>query len=177
MTGKRTISVKWVDVNKGDAQRPEVRTRLTVAEIRHRTTLFEDDNTQTFSSTPSNEVLRLLVFFVMSPRNKDEKSHVLMFIDISRAHPYCKIRRQVWVELPTEDPRSKEEDVCDLLLRSIYGLRDAEMNFQMLTRQVITKLDFNCDLWTPCVFVHREKNMQAYVYGDNFVIKRVRREL
>ena len=28
-----------------------------------------------------------------------------------------------------------------------------------------------------CVFVHREKNKQAHVCGDNFVIKGVRREL
>ena len=39
------------------------------------------------------------------------------------------------------------------------------------------KLGFTCGLWTPCVFVHREKNVQAYVYRDNFVIKGVRREL
>ena len=51
------------------------------------------------------------------------------------------------------------------------------MNFEQLTRQVMDKLGFTCGLWTPCVFVHREKNMQAYVYDDNFVIKGVRREL
>ena len=175
MTGKRPIPVKWVDVNKGDAQRPEVRSRLAVAETRHRTTLSEEDNAQTFSATPPYEALRLLVSFVMSPRNKDKKSHLLMFIDITRAHTHCTMRRQVWVELPAEDPRSKEEGVCGLLLRSIYGSRDANVNFEMLTLQVIDKLDFNCGLWTPCVFVHREKNMQACVYGDNFVIKGARR--
>ena len=103
-TGKRSIPVKWVDVNKGDAQRPEVRSRLAVAETRHRTTLSEEDNAQTFSATPPYEALRLLVSFVMSPRDKDEKSHVLMFIDITRAHPHCTMRRQVWVQLPAEVP-------------------------------------------------------------------------
>ena len=177
MTGKRPIPVKCVDVNKGDAQRPEVRSRLAVLETKHRTTLSEEDNAQTFSATLPYEALRLLVSFVMSPRNKDEKSHALMFIDVTRAHPHCTMRRQTWVELPAEDPRSKEESVCGLLLRSIHGLRDAGMNSEMLTRQVMDKLDFNCGLWTPCVFVHREKNMQAYVHGINFVIKGVRREL
>ena len=51
------------------------------------------------------------------------------------------------------------------------------MNFEQVTRQVMDKLCFTCGLWTPCVFVHRENNMQAYVYDDNFVIKGVRREL
>ena len=136
----------------------------------HRTTLSEEDNSQTFSATPPYEALWLLVSFVMSPRDTDQKNHVLMFVDITRAHPHCTMRRQVWVELPAEDPRSEEEGVCGLLLRSTYGLRDAGMNFEMLTRQVMDKLDFNCGLWTPCVLGHREKNMQTYVYSDNFVI-------
>ena len=114
MTGKRPIPVKWVDVNKGDAQRPEVRSRLAVAETRHRTTPSEMDNAQTFSATPPYEALRMLASYVMSPRNKDEKSHVLMF---TRAHPHCTLRREVWV-LTAEHPRSKEEGVCGLLLRS-----------------------------------------------------------
>ena len=76
----------------------------------------------------------------------------------------------MWVQVPAEDPRSEEEGVCGLLLRSIYGLRDAGMNFEQLTSQVMDKLGFACGLWTPCVFVRREKN-------DNFVTQGVRREL
>ena len=63
-----------------------MRPRLAVAETKHRTTLSEEDTAQTFSATPPYEALRLFVSFVMSPRDKDEKSHVLMFVDITRAH-------------------------------------------------------------------------------------------
>ena len=94
-------------MHKGDAQRPEVRARLAVA-------LSEEDNAQTFLTTPPHEALWLLGSLVVSPRDEDEKSHVLMFFDITRAHPHCTMRRQVWVELPAEDPRSKEEGVCGL---------------------------------------------------------------
>ena len=97
----------------------------------------------------------------MSPRDTDEKSHVMMFIEIMRADPHCTMRRQVWVQQPAEDPHSEEEGVCGPLLRSIFGLKDAGMNFEQLTRQVMDKLGFACGLWTPCIFVHREKNMQA----------------
>ena len=161
-TGKRPIPVKWVDVNKGDAQRLDVRSRLAVVETKNRTTLSEEDNAQTFSASPPYEVL-LLVSFVMSPRDTDEKNHVLMFIDITRAHPHCTMRRRMWVQLQAEETRSEEEGVCGLLLRSIYGLRDAGVNFEQLTRQVMDKVGFTCALWTPCVFVHRERNMQACV--------------
>ena len=172
-TGKRPIPVKWADVNKGDALRPEVRSRLAVAETKHRTTLSEEDNAQTFSATPPCEALRLLVSFVI---DTDEKNHVLMFIDITRAHPHYTTRRQVWCSYRRKIRVAKRK-VCGLLLRSVYGLRDAGMNFEQLTRQVMEKLGFTCGLWTPSVFVPREKNMQAYVNCDNFVIKGVRREL
>ena len=92
-TGKRPILVKWVDVNKGDTQRPEVISRLTVVETKHRTTLTEADNAQTFSATTPDEALHLLVSFVMSPRNHKDMSHVLMFSDITRAYPQCSMRR------------------------------------------------------------------------------------
>ena len=110
-------------MNKGDRQRLDVGSRLTVAETKHRTTLTKTDNAQTFSATPPYEAFRLLVSFVMSPRNHEEMSHVLMFIDVTRAHPHCSVRRQVREQLPQEDPRSTEEGICGLLLRSVYGLR------------------------------------------------------
>ena len=65
----------------------------------------------------------------------------------------------------------------DWFFRFLHSLRDAGMNVEQLTRQVMDKLGFTCGLWTPCVFVHREKKMQAYVYGYDFIIKGVRRDL
>ena len=51
------------------------------------------------------------------------------------------------------------------------------MNFDHLTRDVVDKIGFIFGLPSPCVFSHREKNMRAYVYGDTFVVKGLRREL
>ena len=143
---------------------------------KHRTTLSKEGQcADIFGNTTVRSSAAACV--VTSRRDTDEKSHVLMFIDITRAHPHCTTRRQVWVQLLAEDPRGEEEGVCGLPLRSIYGLRGAGMNFEQLTRQVMDKLGFTCGLWTPCVFVNCENNMQAFVYGDNFVIEGVRREL
>ena len=79
-----------------------------------------------------------------------------MFIYITRAHLHWSMRRQVWVQLPREDPRSTEEGVCGLLLRSLHGWRDTGMIFKQLTRQVMDKIGFTCRLWTPYIFVQRE---------------------
>ena len=137
-TGKRSIPVKCVDMNKGDTQRPEVRSRLPVAENRHRTTLTRGGQRADV--------------FGDSPRNQEEKSYVLMLIDITRAHPHCSMRRQVWVELLQEDPRCAEECVCGLLLRSRNGLSDAGMQLRAACAP-----GHGQDWASPCVFVHREE--------------------
>ena len=36
---------------------------------------------------------------------------------------------------------------------------------------VMAKVGFEQGVWSPCLFVHRERQMLAYVYGDNFVLK------
>ena len=88
-TGAQPIPMVWVDVNKGDEMRSKVRSRLCVAETRGRTSLDLADPSQTFSATPPIEALRLLVSMTMSPRSTAEGHHVLMFVDIARAHPHC----------------------------------------------------------------------------------------
>ncbi len=54
-TGKAPIGSKWVDVNKGDATKPVIRSRFVVKEI---ATYKSDDF---FAATPPLEALRLLL--------------------------------------------------------------------------------------------------------------------
>ncbi len=85
-TGKQPIPMTWVDINKGDDMRPNVRCRLCVQETRRRSPM---DIVDTFSATPPYEALRLMVSMTMTPRNDQEANHVLLFVVITRAHPHC----------------------------------------------------------------------------------------
>eukprot|EP00971_Amphidinium_carterae_P243512 4835635-Amphidinium_carterae.1 len=78
------------------------------------------------------------------------------------------MRRDLWIVLPAEDPQAGEEGVCGKLERSLYGTRDAGQNFELLVTDVMSEIRFDNGVWSPCIFVHRERNMQAFVYGDNF---------
>eukprot|EP00971_Amphidinium_carterae_P250137 4965476-Amphidinium_carterae.1 len=71
----------------------------------------------------------------MTPTCPAERDHVLLFLDITRAHPHCHMKRRVWVTLPAEDPRSSEEGICGILRRCLYGTRDAGREFELLTRE------------------------------------------
>jgi len=107
----------------------------------------------------------------MTPLNKSEDVFVLIFLDITRAHPHATMNRDLWVALPEEDPRFGEIDLCALLLCNVCGTRDAGQNFTLFTFEVMDTLGFVAGVWSPCIFQNEEENIQAYVYGDNFVLR------
>ena len=53
-----------------------------------------------------------------------------MLIGIKRAHFYAAAQRKIFVELPPEDPRYGEMDLCGEWLQSLYGTRDASSNWE-----------------------------------------------
>eukprot|EP00971_Amphidinium_carterae_P214768 4261942-Amphidinium_carterae.2 len=63
------------------------------------------------TATPPYECLRMMISMLMTPKAEEEFAHRLLFIDITRAHPHCLMRRDLWVALPAEDPRSGEENL------------------------------------------------------------------
>ncbi|CAK0853831.1 unnamed protein product [Prorocentrum cordatum] len=171
-TGRDPVPMIWVDVDKVDDRKPNVRWRLCVAETRYCTSMDLGGPSQTFSATPPYEALRMLISFCCSPRNADEDQRVLMFLDITRAHPHCEMKRKLWVKLPAEDPRSADPSVCGLLVRCLYGCRDAGQNFELLVRETLEgKMGFSCGVWCPCIYRRGDGKLVAYVYGDNFVLK------
>ena len=65
--GKAPISVKWIDVNKGDDENPKYRSRLVAREIRR---TGEDP---IFAPTPPLESLRTVLSLAMTDLNGDDK--------------------------------------------------------------------------------------------------------
>jgi hypothetical protein len=127
-TGKKPITVKWIDTNKGDDENPNYRSRLVAREIRK---AGEDP---IFAPTPPLESLRTILSLaatdmegakkrIRDPLSPDRTQ--VSFIDISRAY-FCASTDPSdpsYVELPTED-----EDYgikCGMLLEHMYGTRKA----------------------------------------------------
>ena len=54
-----------------------------------------------------------------------------MYADVSRAYFYAKAVRPVYVKLPSEDVVPGDENKCAKLLMSMYGTRDAALNWAM----------------------------------------------
>ena len=98
ITGKRPIQTKWVDVNKGDEENPEYRSRLVAKEFNN------SKKNDIFAATPPLEAKKVLFSMAVMEgisfkRGARQDGMKLEFIDIRRAYFHAKAKRPVFVEL------------------------------------------------------------------------------
>ena len=96
---------------------------------------------------------------------------VIELDDVSRAFFEAIATRDVCVELPEED-LSEEEKQLDLvghLQMSLYGTRDAAMNWQEEIAKLLVGDGFIRGIYNPCLYWHPKRKVKALVHGDDFV--------
>ena len=163
--------MRWIDCNKGDELRPELRSRLVVQETRQTGTVSVSDIAAVTSSTPPLEVVRLFCSLMMSMEGAGGEPLVLQFLDVSRAYPHAEVLRDdFYVETVLE--MGLPEDTCLLARRGWYGMRDAGQAFEFAVRD-----HFLDGMFSTCVFAHRSKLLLYFVHGDDYVGLGVRGDL
>ena len=156
-TGRAPIGSKWVDVNKGDAVRPVIRSRFVVKEI---ATYKSDDF---FAATPPLEAFRLLLSLAASS-GKDTKIEVL---DARKAHLHVFADRTVFTQLP---PEVAVPGYCARLVRCLYGTRDAPKRWEAFLAEQLVALGFAKGRASPCCYYHAALDVRCIVHGDDFVL-------
>ena len=162
----KVITVRWIDINKGDSIAENYRSRLVAREIK------TDGRPDLFAATPPLEALKV-VLSMLTSGNKGEK---LMVNDVSRAYFCAPARRQVFVELPSED-KSDGEDMVGELSYSMYGTRDAAQNWGEECASTMQKLGFRRGKASPCTFYHPSRHLRTYIHGDDFVTAGMEKDL
>ena len=94
-----------------------------------------------------------------------------MVNDVSRAFFEAPAVRQVCVELPDEDLNSSEKiaDNVGHLQMSLYGTRDAAMNWQEEVAREMKKRGFKRGRYNPCLYWRESDDLLMTVHGDDFV--------
>ena len=157
-TGKGPIDVRWVDINKGDEAQPNYRSRLVAKE-------FKDDlRPELYAATPPSECLRMMISKMACQRGVR-----MMYADVSRAYFYAKAVRPVYVRLPAEDKEVGDEGKCGKLNMSMYGTRDAALNWSMEYTSTLLASGYVQGRASPCLFHHPEKQVSIMVHGDDFI--------
>ena len=158
ITGKPPVGVRWIDINKGDDTLPNYRSRLVAKEFR------VDVQPEYFAATPPVECMRLL----LSRAASDDTLKVL-YLDVSRADFYAKSIRPTFVKLPSEDPKSKDPNVCGRLIMTMYGTRDAALNWAEAYTATLTELGYTRGIANPCLYYNHKTKVSILVHGDYFV--------
>ncbi|CAE7854404.1 GIP [Symbiodinium necroappetens] len=170
-TGKQPIPLKWVDTQKGDAQNPNLRSRLVVKDIKARKSPEDQlDPAMLFSAMPPLEAVRLLAsMLVTKGRSKPKHGRLLRLgsWDISRAHFYGSPKRNIYVKLPPEEGASDDE--CGLLCKSMYGTQDAPSIWQTHYTQILTEAGWKRGRSNGAVFFHPLLDARVLVHGDDFL--------
>ena len=90
-----------------------------------------------------------------------------MINDVSRAYFYAKCTRDLYIELPPEDPEADPNFLGTLRL-CLYGIRDAALNWQETLSEHLVSAGFKRWVGHPSVFRHDDKKIWTLVHGDDY---------
>ena len=80
------------------------------------------------------------------------------------------MRGSLCVEIPAEDKEEADvrQDKVGHLQMSLYGTRDAAMNWQEEVAELMLKHGFTRGRYNPCLYFHREREPRTFLHGDDF---------
>ena len=154
----KVVQVRWIDINKGDDENPNYRSRLVGKEFNN------EPMEGLFAGTPPLEALRYLIPEAATVRtNEKVGSKVLMVNDVARAFFEAPATRIVCVEFPKEDKTEADvrHDKVGHLRTSLYGTRDAAMNWAEKLAKEMRKLGFQRGRYNPCLYYHEARNLRT----------------
>ena len=158
--GKNIIRLRWIDVNKMDADNPMIRSRIVAKEYN------DGVDPNMFASTPLIESLRSLFSKAATTGNEDK---VIMLNDVSRAFFNAKVTREVYIHLPAEDMEEGEKDLVGKLNLCLYGTRDAAMQWQECVATHLESRGFVRSRAYPSLYHHAERDIATLIHGDDYV--------
>ncbi len=164
--GIKIIKTRWIDINKGDLMSPIHRSRFVGKEFN------EGKDDTLFAATPPLEALRLLVSEAATWSRRGNKGRkAIMINDVARAFFEAKATRDICVELPEEDITEKEKsrDMVAILEKSLYGTRDAAINFQKEVRGFMKKIGGESGKYNVSTYYCKERDLKIMVHGDDVV--------
>jgi len=174
---KKVISTRWVDTNKGDREHPNLRSRLVARELRVNTL------GDFFAAMPPLDGIKALLTLAVTQTAPDasgqpvrrSRTQRLRLVDVKRAHFCAPAAREVYVELPSE--AGEPQDKVGRLLKSMYGCRDAGLNWEREVCNAMESFGYVQGKSSPCVYWHPQHDVRAIVHGDDFLCLGERRSL
>ena len=125
------VKVKWVRVNKGCKMNPKIRCRLVAQEVAYGERIDE-----LFAGTPSLSSVKIALHLAA----EGGCDYKLMVMDVKCAFLYGKMKRNIYIELPTQDERYGDKNLVGKLVKAMYGTRDAPQIWEDLVQETMASL-------------------------------------
>ena len=166
----QVISTKWLDINKGDTEKANIRSRLVGREL---ATVKRDD---LFAGTPPLESLKAVISKCAS-RQDGRHPFRLLSVDVKRAYFYAPATRLLFIQIPAEDRQPGDEGYVAQLNVSFYGTRDAAQNWTKTYTDFLVGIGFKVGKGCACNFCHPARDVTLTVHGDDFTAAGATKEL
>ena len=92
-----------------------------------------------------------------------------MYADVSRAYFYARAVRPVYVKLPDEDCGPDDVGKCGRLKMSMYGTRDAALNWSLEYGETLRAAGYAQGRANPCLYYNESLGVSVMVHGDDFI--------
>ena len=158
-TGRKPISCRWRDINKGDSERVEVRSRLAAREIKQK------GIDSYFAGTAPLALVRC-VLSRAATLSKTGKGRQLMVPDAKRAF----LHADALTETCVKPPHLREAERCWLLKKCMCGTLPAAAGWQHFVQKVGTDIGLLSSSCSPCAFGHSTRDLDMVVHGDDFLV-------
>ena len=83
----------------------------------------------------------------------------IMLVDVSRTQFYAHSVRDVFIQLPSEDPHSATPGACVNLKKTMYGTLESAEQWANLYAATLTKAGFVRGTASPCHFYHAARDI------------------
>ena len=90
-----------------------------------------------------------------------------MVIDVSSAFLYADVLREIYIELPECDREGIAKGMVGMLLKALYGTRDAPLAWQEALTRFLVDLGFEASKLHPAIFHHPSRNVDIVIHVDD----------
>jgi Reverse transcriptase (RNA-dependent DNA polymerase) len=158
--GTNLVSTKWVFTVKikNDGTLDRFKARLVA---RGFSQLYGVDYFETFAPTVRMDTLRI---FLAIAAMKDLE---LIHMDVKNAFTESPLKEKIYLKPPKGVQVTSGYALR--VLRSLYGLKQAARDWNLLCRDQLRTMGFKQSLSDPCLFIHSVRNIQLLIYVDDLL--------
>ena len=158
-TGRKLISCRGREINKGDSERVEVRSPLVAREIK------QNKTDRYFAGTPPLALVRYVISRAATLSKTGKRRQIRVF-DAKRAF----LHADALTETCVKPPHLWGTERCWLLKKCMCGTLPAAAGWQHLVQKVVTDIGLLRSSSCPCAFGHSTRDLDMVVHGDDFIV-------